>query len=117
MSVDTMVARTAEMFVEQLTADLSGAIGVLTVEVGARAGFWQALAGASPTTAASLSERTGASGPLVREWLRAQAAAGYLDYDPDSDRFTLSDEAAGALVHGPGLGMVAACVEIGTDSP
>ena len=39
-------------------------------------------------------------------------AAGYLDYDADDDTFTLSDEAAAALVHGPGLAMVAACVEM-----
>jgi ubiquinone/menaquinone biosynthesis C-methylase UbiE len=114
MSVDTIEVRerTVETFVERLVEDLGGTIGVLTLEVGARAGFWEALAGAGPTTAQELSERTGAAGPLVREWLRAQAAAGYLDHDPETDRFTLSDEAAGALVYGPGLGMVTGCVEM-----
>ena len=97
---------------DRLVADLGGTIGLLTVEAGARAGLWQRLVGAGPTTAAELAERSQASGPLVREWLRAQAAAGYLDYDADADTFTLSDEAAAALVHGPGLGMVAACVEM-----
>jgi SAM-dependent methyltransferase len=114
MSIDTIEIRdrTPEAFVERLVDDLGGTLGVLTLEVGARAGFWEALAGAGPTTAPQLSERTGATGPLVREWLRAQAAAGYLDHDPETDSFTLSDEAAGALVHGPGLGMVAGCVEM-----
>lgn len=112
MSVETMVERTPETFVEQLTSDLSATVGLLTMEVGTRAGLWQALVGAGPTTAAQLAARTGASRPLVREWLRAQAAAGYLDYEPGSDGFALSDEAAGALVHGPGLAMVAACVEM-----
>lgn len=119
MTVDTMQttqpakeARSAESYVDRLVEDLGAAIGVLTVEVGTRAGFWRALAGAGPTTAGELAARTGAAGPLVREWLREQAAAGYLDYDPKGDSFTLTDEAAGALVHGPGLGMVAACVEM-----
>lgn len=112
MSVQTMTDRTAETFVDQLVADLGGAIGLLTVEAGARAGLWQSLVGVGPTTAAQLAGRSKASGPLVREWLRAQAAAGYLDYDADTDTFTLSDEAAAALVHGPGLGMVSACVEM-----
>src|SRR5689334_5419429 len=105
MSVATTVERSPETFVERLVADLGGAIGLLTVEAGTRAGLWQRLAGAGPTSAEELARRSGASGPLVREWLRAQAAAGYLDYDAYADTFTLSDEAAAALVHGPGLGM------------
>ena len=33
----------------------------------------------------------------MREWLRNQAAGGYVTYDPDSDRYTLPDEQALAL--------------------
>src|SRR4029077_14570472 len=33
----------------------------------------------------------------VREWLRNQAAGGYVTYDPESDRYTLPDEHALAL--------------------
>jgi SAM-dependent methyltransferase len=33
----------------------------------------------------------------VREWLRNQAAGGYVDYDPETDRYTLPDEQALAL--------------------
>ncbi len=33
----------------------------------------------------------------MREWLNAQAAGGYIDYDPDSSRYTLSAEHAIAL--------------------
>jgi SAM-dependent methyltransferase len=33
----------------------------------------------------------------VREWLRNQAAGGYVSYDPESDRYTLPDEHALAL--------------------
>jgi ubiquinone/menaquinone biosynthesis C-methylase UbiE len=39
---------------------------------------------------------------LVREWLRAQAAGGYLDYDAATARYTLPDGVAGAIVYGPG---------------
>jgi hypothetical protein len=38
---------------------------------------------------------------LVREWLRAQAAGGYLDYDADTERFTLPGAVAGAIHYGP----------------
>ena len=33
----------------------------------------------------------------MREWLNAQAAGGYVDYDPDSGRYTLPPEQAVAL--------------------
>src|SRR5207244_4978707 len=43
---------------------------------------------------------------LVREWLRAQAAGGYLDYDPATGTFTLPDAVAAAICHGPGGALV-----------
>jgi len=46
----------------------------------------------------------------AREWLKAQAAGGWVAYDPASGRFTLPDEVAAALVHGPGGAIVDACV-------
>src|SRR5947208_16895223 len=47
---------------------------------------------ASPSSRSSCStERS------VREWLRNQAAGGYITYDPESDRYTLPDEHALAL--------------------
>jgi SAM-dependent methyltransferase len=44
-----------------------------------------------------VAERSGAAERYVREWLRNQAAGGYITYDPDSDRYTLPDEHALAL--------------------
>jgi SAM-dependent methyltransferase len=46
---------------------------------------------------------------LVREWLRAQAAGGYLRYHPDTDRFELPDATAAAVL-GPAGPMVEACI-------
>ena len=48
-------------------------------------------------TPAELAERTGTSERYVREWLNAQAAGGYVEYDPDSSRYTLPAEHAIAL--------------------
>ena len=50
-----------------------------------------------PLTPAELAERTGTAERYVREWLNAQAAGGYIDYDPDSGRYTLPAEHAVAL--------------------
>ena len=44
-----------------------------------------------------LAERTGTAERYVREWLNAQAAGGFVSYDPDSGRYTLPPEQAVAL--------------------
>jgi hypothetical protein len=50
-----------------------------------------------PTARAGAAERTGVAERYVREWLNAQAAGGYVEYDPDSGRYTLPPEQAVAL--------------------
>ena len=49
---------------------------------------------------------------LVREWLRAQAAGGYLTYTPATETFTLPEDVAAAIHFGPGGALVdAVCVD------
>jgi SAM-dependent methyltransferase len=64
---------------------------------GDRLGLYRALAGAGPLSPAELAERTATAERYVREWLSAQAAGGYVAYDPDSGRYTLPPEQAVAL--------------------
>ncbi len=45
-------------------------------------------------TPGELAERTGTAERYVREWLSAQAAAGYVRYDPEAKRFSLDPEQA-----------------------
>jgi 2-polyprenyl-3-methyl-5-hydroxy-6-metoxy-1,4-benzoquinol methylase len=104
--------RTPDAVVGQLVDELAGSLGVLLVALGTRAGLWKELAGAGPVTAAELAGRTGVAEPLVREWCRAQAAGGYLTYQPEGGTFLLPDGVAGALLHGPGLAMVDACTDM-----
>ena len=51
---------------------------------------------AAPTSP-ELSERSGVRERYVREWLAAQAASGYVEYDASTDTFTLPPEQAMAL--------------------
>jgi SAM-dependent methyltransferase len=104
--------RTPEMVIGQLIGELGGSLGVLLTALGTRTGLWTALAGAGPLVPAELAGRTGLNAALVREWCRAQAAAGYLTYRPDGETFELPDVVAGALLHGPGAAMVDACTEM-----
>ena len=47
-----------------------------------------------PVTPEELARRTGTVERLVREWLSAHAAAGYLDYDAATRRFAMNPEQA-----------------------
>ncbi|MFF7994487.1 methyltransferase domain-containing protein [Kitasatospora xanthocidica] len=67
------------------------------VVLGDRLGLFRALAGAGPLTPVALADRTGLVERYVREWLRGVAVAGYLDYDPEADTFTLTDAYAAVL--------------------
>jgi SAM-dependent methyltransferase len=79
-----------------------GAAGfAATVVIGDKLGLYQALT-AGPATPAELADRTSTHPRLVAEWLAAQAASGYVSYDPDSGRFSLSPEQAFALAHEDG---------------
>jgi SAM-dependent methyltransferase len=74
--------------------DFGGTFHAALVVTGDRLGLYKALAGADPVTPAELAARTGTAERYVREWLNAQAAGGYVDYDPASGRYRLSPEQA-----------------------
>jgi SAM-dependent methyltransferase len=76
-----------------------GAAGfAATVVIGDKLGLYHALA-VGPATPAELADRTSTHPRLVAEWLAAQAASGYVSYDPDGGRFFLSQEQEFALAH------------------
>jgi SAM-dependent methyltransferase len=79
--------------VEEVGATLNAALVVM----GDKLGLYRALAGAGPLSAVELARRAGVSERYVREWLNAQAAGGYLEYDAASGRYTLPPEQTVAL--------------------
>jgi SAM-dependent methyltransferase len=90
----------------KIVTELGAALGVLLTSLGTRSGLWAALAGAGPLTTAEVATKVSVEPSLVREWLRAQAAGGYLDYDPAAGTFTLPDAVAAAICYGPGGALV-----------
>jgi SAM-dependent methyltransferase len=84
-------------FVFRAVDEVGATLNTALVVMGDRLGLYRALAGAGPLTPAELAERTGTAERYVREWLNAQAAGAYVDYDPDSCRYSLSPEHAMAL--------------------
>ena len=80
----------------KIVTELGAALGVLLTALGTRSGLWAALAGAGPLTTGDVAAKVSVEPSLVREWLRAQAAGGYLDYDAANDTFTLPEAVAAA---------------------
>jgi 2-polyprenyl-3-methyl-5-hydroxy-6-metoxy-1,4-benzoquinol methylase len=62
------------------------------VLLGDRLGLYRAMRSGDPMTPDELAQRTGTHERYVREWLAAQAAAGYVDYDDAAGTFCLNPE-------------------------
>jgi SAM-dependent methyltransferase len=67
------------------------------VILGDRLGLYKAMAGAGPMTVDRFSELTSLRLRYAQEWLNAQAASGFVDYDPGAQSYELSPEAAQVL--------------------
>ena len=79
--------------VEEVGATLNAALVVM----GDKLGLYRGLAAGGAQTATQLAERTGLAERYVREWCNAQAAGGFVDYDPEGCRYSLAPEQAIAL--------------------
>ena len=86
-----------EQFVFRAVDEVGVTLNTALVVMGDRLGLYRALAGAGPVTPADLADRTSTAERYVREWLNAQAAGGYVSYDPATGRYTLPPEQALAL--------------------
>ncbi len=82
-------------FMEKLVGDMGGAAMMASVILGGELGLYRAMADGEPTTPEQLAARTSCNPRLVREWLSAQAAAGYVELE--NGRFRLPEEQALAL--------------------
>ena len=102
-----------EEFVHKALGDVAGALTASLVVIGDKLGLYKALATGS-ATAAELATRTGTTERYVREWLNAQAAAGYVTYEggryslPPAHAACLTDEESPACVLGAFQAMTAA---------
>ena len=83
-------------FMGRFVGDLGAAMHAGTVVLGDQLGLYKALATA-PMSAGELARKTQTDERYVREWASAQAASGYVEYDPGADRFHMTEEQAFAL--------------------
>jgi ubiquinone/menaquinone biosynthesis C-methylase UbiE len=83
-------------FLGRFVGDLGATIAAGGVVIGDRLGLYRELA-AAPASADELARRTNTDPRYVAEWLRGQAAGGYVEYDAASDSYSMTEEQAFAL--------------------
>lgn len=84
-------------FVFRAVDEVGATLNAALVVMGDQLGYYRDLAAHGPSTPAQLAERTETAEPYAREWLNAQAAGGYVAYDPATKRYTLPPEHALAM--------------------
>src|SRR3954469_16431928 len=82
-------------FMGRLVSDMGGAAMLASVIVGDELGLYRAMADSEPVSADDVAERTGCQPRLTLEWLNAQAASGYVEFD--NGKYRLPEEQALAL--------------------
>lgn len=78
----------------KMVGDLGAAVNGALVIVGDKLGLYKALQKEGPLNSQELADHTGTTERYVLEWLSAQAAQGYLEYQEDNNTFSLSPEQA-----------------------
>ena len=99
-------------FLGKALNDMGAAFQTALIVIGERLGLYRAMAGAGPMTPADLAKKTETDERYVREWLCAQAASGYVEYDAKSGKFTLPDEQALLLAVNTGPAFLPAAYQI-----
>ncbi|XDD49659.1 class I SAM-dependent methyltransferase [Leptospira sp. WS92.C1] len=82
-----------EQLVGKLFGEISAGYSGALVLLGETLGYYKALAN-GPLTSSELAQATNTNERYAREWLSAQAAGEYLQYDPKEKKFSLSPEQA-----------------------
>jgi SAM-dependent methyltransferase len=84
-------------FVFRAVDEVGATLNTALVVMGDALGYYRTMADGTPVTPSELAERTGTDEHYTREWLAAQAAGSYVEYDPETRTYTLPAEQAAAL--------------------
>jgi SAM-dependent methyltransferase len=79
-------------FIGKMLGDVGAAMNASLMLIGDKLGLYKALSEKGPFTSAELAQATGTNERYVREWLAAQAASGYVEYDVTSAKFSMTPE-------------------------
>jgi len=116
MAVETPAVNMDKLmaFLGQVIGELGATVNAGLIVIGDRLGLYKAMAGAGPITSTELAEKTSTSERYIREWLNAQAAGGFVTYDPATKRYELPPEQAMALADEDSPAFVGGAFELAT---
>src|SRR5579872_975430 len=83
-------------FMNRFVGDFGAVLHAPLIVLGDKLGLYRELAKGA-ATAGELAARTGTAGRYVAEWLAANAASGYVEYDSSSKKYRMTEEQAFAL--------------------
>ena len=101
-----------EAFLGQFVGDMGAVAAGANIVLGDRLGLYAALAAHQPATPADVAAATGTDERYVAEWLRGQAAGGYVQYDAAAGTFALSPAQAACLADAGSPTYVAAAFQV-----
>jgi SAM-dependent methyltransferase len=84
-------------FMGKVVSDMGAAMHGALIVIGDKLGLYKAMADAGWVTPSELASKTNTNERYIREWLNANAASGYVNYDPTTHRYELPAEQAFAL--------------------
>lgn len=99
-------------FMLKAVGDMGATMHAVLILLGDRLGLYKAMADGKPVSSSELAARTKTSERYVREWLNANAASGYLTYDPATKTYTLPPEQALVLAMEGGPAFLPGAFEI-----
>lgn len=89
-SQQTTDQESLDQLLSRMVNDLGATVNAALVVIGDRLGLYRALAEEGPLDSLGLAEKTGTTERYVREWLAAQAASGYVEYDSATETFSMT---------------------------
>src|ERR1700693_2451303 len=78
----------------QAVEDMGAALHAPLIVIGDKLGLYRAMGDGAPVTAAQLAQRTGTAERYIREWLNANAAGNFVEYDSATDTYSMTPEQA-----------------------
>lgn len=79
-------------FLGKMVGDLGAGVSAALVLTGDKLGLYKIIASEGPLDSSTLAQRSGTTERYIREWLAAQAASGYVEYDPEQNSFWMTPE-------------------------
>ena len=90
VNIDDLNEDKLEQLQGKVIGDVSGAMGLLLSYIGDQLDLYSALSEISPATSEELAASTGLPERYLREWLSANAAGGYVEYEPATSKFSMT---------------------------